>query len=65
MKVHRLRVSENRALTRRLGPTSDKVTRDRRRMYNAELQYLYSSPNITVKREIGGACGTYGEEDSA
>jgi hypothetical protein len=41
-----LRVFENRVLRRIFGPKRDEVTRKWRRLYNEELNYLYSSPNI-------------------
>ena len=44
-KDHRLRVFENRLL-RRIGPKRDEVTEEWRKLYNKELNDLYSSPNI-------------------
>jgi hypothetical protein len=43
---HRLRLFENRVLRRIHGPKRDKVTGKRRKLYNEELNDLYSSPNI-------------------
>ena len=43
---YRLRVFENRILRRVFGPKSDEVTRERRKLHNEELNYLYSSPKI-------------------
>jgi len=43
---HRLRVFENRMLRRIFGPKRDEVTRERRKLHNEELNYLYSSPKI-------------------
>jgi len=42
----RLRVFENRVLRRILGPMRDEVTREWRKLYNEELNDLYSSPNV-------------------
>jgi len=42
----RLRVFENRILRRIFGPKRDKVTGECRKLYNEELNGLYSSPNI-------------------
>jgi hypothetical protein len=43
---HRLRVFENRVLSRIFGPTRDEVTVDWRRLHNRELHNLFSSPVI-------------------
>jgi hypothetical protein len=43
---HRLRVFENRVLRRVFGPKRDKVTGEWRKLYNEELNDLYSLPNI-------------------
>jgi len=42
----KLRVFENMVLRRIFGPRKDEVTREWRRLYNEELNDLYSSPNI-------------------
>jgi hypothetical protein len=42
----RLRVFGNRVLRRIFGPKRDEVTGERRKIYNEELNDLYSSPNI-------------------
>jgi len=42
----KLRVFENRVLRRIFGPRRDGVTGEWRRLHNAELNDLYSSPNI-------------------
>jgi hypothetical protein len=43
---HTLRVFENRALRRILGPKRDEVTGECRKLHNEELCDLYSSPSI-------------------
>ena len=43
---HRLRVFENRMLRRIFVPRRDKVPGESRKLYNEELNDLYSSPNI-------------------
>jgi hypothetical protein len=45
-KERRLRVFEKRVLRCLLGPKRDEVTREWRKLYIEELNYLYSSPNI-------------------
>jgi hypothetical protein len=42
----RLRVFENRVLRRIFGPERNEVTKEWRKLYNEELNDLYSSPNI-------------------
>jgi hypothetical protein len=42
-----LMVSENRVLRRIFWPKKEEVRGKRRRLYNEELNALYSSPNIT------------------
>ena len=42
----KLKVLENRVLRRIFGPKRDEVTGEWRRLYNEELNDLYSSPNI-------------------
>ena len=39
-------VFENRVLRRIFGPKRDEVTKEWRKLYNEELNDLYSSPNI-------------------
>jgi hypothetical protein len=43
---HKLRVFENRVLSRIFGPKRDGVTGGWRKLYNEELHNLYSSPSI-------------------
>ena len=42
----RLRLFENRVLSRIFGPKKDEVTKEWRKLHNVELNDLYSSPNI-------------------
>jgi hypothetical protein len=63
---HRLRVFENRVLSRIFGPKMDEVTGEWRKLHNEELNDLYSSLHIiqVIKlRRIGGECSTYGGEE--
>ena len=43
---HRLRVFENQVLRRIFGPKRDEVTGEWIKLYNYELDDLYSAPNI-------------------
>jgi hypothetical protein len=43
---HRLRVFENRVLSRMFGPKRDEVTGEWIKLHNEELHDLYSSPTI-------------------
>jgi hypothetical protein len=61
----RLRVFENRVLRRIFGPKRDEVTGDWKRLHNEELYALCSSANIirvTISRQMGWLCSTYGEQ---
>jgi len=63
----RLRVFENMVLRRILGPRSDEVTGEWRRLHYEELNDLYSSPNIVrviKSRSMGwaGRVARMGEE---
>ena len=42
---HRLRVLENKVLRKIFGAKRDKITGEWRKLHNAELHALYSSPN--------------------
>jgi hypothetical protein len=50
---HRLRVFENRVLSRIFGPKRDEVTGEWRKLHNEELHILYSSPNILGRSNQG------------
>jgi hypothetical protein len=43
---HRVRVFENRVLSRIFGPKRDEVTGEWRKLHSEELHILYSYPNI-------------------
>ena len=43
---HRLRVLENKILRKIFGAKRDEITGEWRKLHNAELHALYSSPNI-------------------
>ena len=43
---HRLRVFENKVLRKIFGAKRNKITGEWRKLHNAELRALYSSPNI-------------------
>ena len=45
-KEHRLRVFENKVLRKVFGAKRDEITRDWRKLHNAELHAFYYSPNI-------------------
>jgi hypothetical protein len=66
---HRLRVCENRLLRRLFGPQRDEVTGEWRRLNNEELNDLYYTKyylgDQIKKKEMGGACSTYGERRGA
>jgi len=62
---HRLRVLENRVLTKILLPKRDVATGEWRRLHNEELHDLYYSPNIirmvkSRRMRWMGACSAYG-----
>jgi hypothetical protein len=48
---HRLRLFENRVLRRMFGPKRDEVMGEWRKLYNEELNNLYSSPDIIRQGE--------------
>jgi hypothetical protein len=57
---HRLRVSENKRMTRISGPKGDKMIGNWRKLHIEELHNLYSSPNI-FKNKMDEACSMHGE----
>jgi hypothetical protein len=64
---HRLRVSDNGALRKALGPEREKVAGYQRKLHYEELHDVHSSLNIirrfkSKEDEMGETCCTYGEE---
>ena len=57
---HRLRVFENKVLRKIFGAKKDEITGEWRKLDNAELHALYSSPNIIRTTEMGRTRSTYG-----
>jgi hypothetical protein len=62
---HRLRVFENRVLSRIFDQKEDEVIGEWRKLHSEELHDLCSSPNISwqikiKENEVGGTCGTHG-----
>jgi hypothetical protein len=55
-------------LRRIFGPKRDEITREWIKVHNVELQDPSSSPILfgdkIKKNEVGGACSTYGGEES-
>jgi hypothetical protein len=65
-KERRLRVFENKVLRGIFGPKRDEVTGRCRRLFNQELNDLYSSPNIirvNTSTRMKWLRSTYGEEE--
>jgi hypothetical protein len=60
-KERRLKVFENRVLSRIFGPKRDEVTGGWRKLHNEELHNLYSSPSII--RIIKSRRMRWGEEE--
>jgi hypothetical protein len=64
---YRLRVFENKVLSRIFGSKRDEVTGQWRRLRNEKLCALYFLPNIfgdqIKKTEMGRACSTYSVEE--
>jgi hypothetical protein len=61
----RLRVFENRVLTKVFGPERDEVTEEWRRLHSEELHDVYSSQyygDQDKEDEMGGACSMNGED---
>jgi hypothetical protein len=60
---HRLRVFENRVLSRIFGPKRDEVTGEWRKLHSGELHNLYSSPDIIrqIKSRQAGHVARMGE----
>ena len=70
MEEHRLRVFENRLLSRIFGPKRDEKTGEWKKLHNEELSdYVLLTKSFSddkiEKNEMGGACGTYGKRRGA
>ena len=60
----RLRMFEKRVLRRIFGPKRDEVTEEQRKLHNEELNDLYCSPSILVRRmRWAGHVARKGEEE--
>jgi hypothetical protein len=57
---HRLRVFENRVLSRIFGPKRDEVTGEWRKLHNEELHNLYH-PQISLGKSSQGECAGRGK----
>ena len=60
-----LRVFENKVIKKIFGAKGDETTGEWRKLLNAELHALYSSPNIirnlkSRRLKLGRTCSTYG-----
>ena len=53
IEEHRLRVFENKVLRKIFGARRDEITGEWRKLHNAELHALYSSPNIIRNLKSG------------
>jgi hypothetical protein len=51
---HRLKVFEDRVVSRIFGPKRDEVTGEWRKLHSEELHNLYSSPNIFRQSKVRG-----------
>ena len=63
----RLRVFQNRVLRRVFGPKRDQVTGEWIKLHNEELSDLYCLSKLyrsSNRNEMGGACGTYREQET-
>jgi hypothetical protein len=56
---HRLRVFQNRVLSKTFGPKGEEVTANWRKLREEELLTKYYSGDKPRNSEIGGACSTY------
>jgi hypothetical protein len=53
---HKQQVFQNRVLRKTLGPNRDEITGEWRKLYNEELNDMYSSPNIirvSKRKKVG------------
>jgi hypothetical protein len=54
--LHKLRVSQNRVMSRIIGTKREEVSGGLRKLHNEELHNLYSLPNIRMNKSVKVRC---------